>query len=145
VAPCVNNYPDNLGAWLIYGPFSLQGATAAELTFQRWQRTEAGFDSLSWMASIDGEQFWGLWDSGATGGWVSETFDLSDVFTLGDLRGQPQVWVAFRFQSNADTNDLGAFVDDVVVHKRTDGGVQFSRRGTSYETTQGRVPSSKGP
>jgi hypothetical protein len=145
VAPCVNNYPDNLNAWLIYGPFSLQGATAAELTFQRWQRSEAGFDHLSWMASIDGDQFWGLWDSGDSGGWVAETFDLSDVYTLGDLRGQPQVWVAFRFQSNENTNDLGAFVDDVVVRKRTAGGVQCSRRGTSYEITQGRVPSSKGP
>ncbi len=118
VTPCVHNYPDNLSAWLIYGPFDLRGATAAELTFRRWQRSEAGYDYLWWMASVNGTNFSGVGTSGDSGGWVSETFDLSDVYLLGDLRGQPQVWIAFWFQSDADTNDVGAFVDDVVVRKR---------------------------
>ena len=126
VTPCVDNYPNNLNAWLIYGPFSLQGATAAEMTFRRWQRSEEGFDFLSWLASIDGQHFYGVQDSGDTGGWASETFDLSDVYILGDLRGSPQVWIAFQFQSEADTNDVGAFVDEVVVRKRV-GTYQAAR------------------
>jgi len=122
VTPCVNNYPDNLNAWLIYGPFSLADATAAEFTFQRWLRSEDGYDSLSWMASIDGQQFYGQVDSGDTGGWVSQQFDLSDVYTLGNLCGKPQVWIALLFQSDADTNDQGAFVDDPVIRKKVGAG-----------------------
>jgi hypothetical protein len=118
VTPCVNNYPNNLNAWLIYGPFSLAGASAAEVTFQRWQRSEEGFDTLSWLASVDGQHFYGVMDSGDTSGWVSETFDLSDVYTLGDLRGQGQVWIAFVFQSDADINDVGVFLDEVAIRKR---------------------------
>jgi hypothetical protein len=118
VTPCVNNYPNNLNAWLIYGPFSLAGATAAEMTFRRWQRSEEDFDFLHWLASVDGQHFYGVMDSGDTGGWVSETFDLSNVYTLGDLRGRPQVWIAFLFQSDADFSDQGVFLDEVVVRKR---------------------------
>jgi len=124
----VNNYPDDLESWLIYGPFSLAGATAAELTFRRWQQTEEGYDWLSWLASVDGQHFYGDMDSGDTGGWVAETLDLSDVYTLGDLRGQPQVWIAFLFQSDADTGDLGAFVDEVMIRKQT-GAQAVSRPG----------------
>jgi hypothetical protein len=107
VTPCVNNYPNNLNAWLIYGPFSLQGAAAAEVTFWRWQRSEAGYDLLRWMASVDGQNFYGIQDSGDSGGWVAETFDLSNVYTLGDLRGRSQVWVGFQFISDGDANDQG--------------------------------------
>jgi len=118
VTPCVNNYPNNLNAWLIYGPFSLTGATAAEMTFRRWQRSEEDFDFLHWLASVDRQHFYGVMDSGDTGGWVSETFDLSNVYTLGDLRGRPQVWIAFLFQSDTDFSDQGVFLDEVVVRKR---------------------------
>jgi hypothetical protein len=118
VTPCVNNYPHNLKAWLIYGPFSLAGASAAELRFQRWQRSEEGFDTLSWLASVDGLNFFGAMDSGDTGGWRDETLDLGDVYGLGDLRGQEQVWVALLFESDADINDVGVFLDEVVIRKK---------------------------
>ena len=141
VTPCTNNYPPNLNAWLIYGPFSLTGATAAEMTFQRWQRSEDGYDTLTWLASVDGQHFYGVTDSGDTGGWVAETLDLSDIFTLGDLRGQPQVWIAFLFQSDADTNDLGAFVDDVVIRKQT-GTQAASRPDTQFPSRRDLKPAS---
>ena len=95
VRPCVDNYPHNLNAWLVYGPFDLSDATAAELTFQRWQRTEGGYDYFKWMASLDDYSYWGAMSSGDTEGWDAVTFDLSDVHNLGDLRGEPQVWLAF--------------------------------------------------
>jgi hypothetical protein len=123
VTPCVNNYPNNLNAWLIYGPFSLQDASAAEVTFRRWQRSEEGFDLLRWMASVDGDNFYGIQDSGDSGGWVAETFDLSNVYTLGDLRGRSQVWIGFQFLSDGDINDQGAFLDEVVVRKRVGGAL----------------------
>lgn len=121
VVPCTNNYPNNLNAWLMYGPFSLEGAAAAELAFQRWQRTEPDYDYLKWLASTDGQNFSGWQSSGDSGGWTATTFDLSSVPTLGDLRGQAQVWIVFILQSDADINDLGAFVDEVVIRKSAGG------------------------
>ena len=141
VTPCVSSYPNNLNAWLVYGPFSLAGATAAELTFRRWQRSEEDFDFLSWIASVNGTNFYGTRTSGDSGGWVPETFDLSNVYTLGDLRGQPQVWIALLFQSDEDTRDLGAFVDEVVIRKRT-GAQANSRPDTQYPGRHDLKPAS---
>lgn len=121
LTPCVDNYPNNLAAWMVYGPFDLSDATAAEMTFQYWQRTERNADFFSWYASKDGVNFAGFPDSGDTGGWVAHTFDLSRVWTLGDLRGQPQVWVAFVLETDASNTDLGVFLDDVVIRKTTGG------------------------
>jgi hypothetical protein len=106
---------------LVYGPFDLSDATAAEVTFQRWQRTERDYDYFKWMVSVDGERFHGWKSSGDTGGWDAVTFDLSDVYTLGDLRGVPQVWLAVIMQSDDTINDVGVFVDDVLVRKQTSG------------------------
>lgn len=135
VAPCVSKYPNNLNSWLIYGPFGLQGATAAEMTFRRWQQVEDGYDRLSWMASVDGENFYGSMNSADTDGWVTEMLNLSDVYMLGDLRGQSQVWVALLFQSDADTGDLGAFVDDLVIRKQTGAASTGIRSETSRNMT----------
>lgn len=135
VAPCVSSYPNNLNSWLIYGPFGLQGATAAEMTFRRWQQVEDGYDRLSWMASVDGENFYGSMNSADTDGWVTEMLNLSDVYMLGDLRGQSQVWVALLFQSDADTGDLGAFVDDLVIRKQTGAASTGIRSETSRNMT----------
>ncbi len=118
VAPCVNNYPNNLNAQMIFGPFSLVGTAAAEVTFSRWQKSEEGYDYFSWLASVDGTHFSGWSDSGDTGGWVADTFDLSDVYQLGDLRNQPQVWIMFGFTSDALQTDVGVFLDNVVIRKK---------------------------
>lgn len=118
VTPCVNVYPNNLNAWLVYGPFDLSGATAAEVTFRRWQKTEKDYDYFKWLASVDDQLYYGWQSSGNTDGWNSVTFDLSTVPTLGDLRGRSQVWIAFVMQSDGSNGDEGVFVDEVVVRKR---------------------------
>jgi hypothetical protein len=60
--------------------------------------------------------------SGSTGGWVEKVFDLTAVDGLGDLTGESQVWIAFRFQSDGDTSEAeGAYLDDVVLWKTTAG------------------------
>ncbi len=38
--PCGANYPNNADSWMVYGPFSLQGATAAEFSLQQWVNVE---------------------------------------------------------------------------------------------------------
>lgn len=120
-------YPNNSNAWMVYGPFSLVGAQDARLDLQAWVRTEAGFDTLGVFASINGSNFYGQGWSGnwatASGGsgWMNIGFDLKRVFTLGDLRGQPQVWIALRFFSDFSVTNEGVYVDEVVVEKITGG------------------------
>lgn len=117
--PAVSNYPNNMNAWMIYGPFSLADAQSATLSFQLWLEVQSNLDSVSWMASIDDETYYGQKLSQNTNGWVSQTLDLSNVYTLGNLMGQPAVWIAFIFQSNPSVTHKGAFVDNVLITKTT--------------------------
>jgi C1A family cysteine protease len=119
--PESNYYPDNMKSWMAYGPFDLSDATDAELNFYYWLDTESNYDYVSWMASVDGSYFYGGGRSGNSGGWVSMTFDLTGVPTLGNLCGQAQVWIAFAFVSNESNTGDGAFIDDVVLRKTVAG------------------------
>jgi hypothetical protein len=111
------DYPANMDAWMIYGPFSLEDAIDAELNFYYWLDTEYDYDYLWWGASVDGEEFYGYLDTGYNGGWVSGSFDLSRVPTLWNLAGETQVWIAFLFESDEVVSYSGAFIDDVVLRK----------------------------
>jgi hypothetical protein len=112
VTPCTDNYPNNIWSLIVAGPFDLSNATAAELVFDRWQQTEYDQDSFSWLVSIDGSAFSGWQSSGDSGGWQATSFDLTD------LAGQPQVWIAFGFESDASGTGLGVWVDNVVLRKK---------------------------
>ena len=113
------NYPNNMETWMVYGPFSLADATDAELNYYFWLDSESGYDYFGYMASIDEVNFYGTDWSGYSEGWVADTFDLTAVPTLGDLCGQPNVWIAFIFESDVSNpvDYYGAFVDDVVLQK----------------------------
>ena len=124
IAACADDYPPDLDSWLIYGPFDLSNATAAEVTFDYWLKTERDYDHLKWLASTDFKHFYGYKQSGNSDGWVNRTFDLNDVYQLGDLRGEPQVWFAFVFESDSSMSDAGAFVDDVTIRKYVGGSPQ---------------------
>jgi hypothetical protein len=120
---CGSNYPDGAESWMMYGPFSLSGATDAELNYKRWFNTELGFDVLCVLASINGTNFYGWCSSGTTSGaWDDETFDLTNVPTLGNLLGQSNVWIAVTFGSDDSiVNPEGAYVDNLVLRKCTGG------------------------
>jgi len=118
----VQNYPNNLQAWMTYGPFDLSDATAAQFRFRRWQRTELNYDYMNWLASVDGNAFYGWKSSGDTEGWVTDVYDLCAAPPpLGNLCGRPQVWVALLMQSDATTTDLGVWIDEVRVRKMVGG------------------------
>jgi hypothetical protein len=117
---CGSNYPNNAFSWLIYGPFSLTGATDAELLFDYWLKSELNFDDLFVGASINGTNFYGSAVSGDSSGWRSETFDLTAVPTIGNMVGRSSVWIAFVFRSDLSvTYPEGAYVDNIVLRKLT--------------------------
>jgi hypothetical protein len=123
---CGNHYADNVETWMIYGPFSLADASAAEVQLDLWCNTESRADVLFLGASVGGG-FGGMVWSGNSHGWVHDAFDLSDVYQLGNLVGQPEVWVAVVFASNGSTNLAeGAYVDNIIVHKCVGGGCAAS-------------------
>jgi hypothetical protein len=121
-AGCGSNYPDYISSWMYHGPFSLSDATAAQVKFDAWSKTEPQYDRFCIMASTNDDQYYGTCWTGEWSTWRSLTFDLSNVYTLGDLRGKPQVWIAFIFDTDESNNFAeGAYVDNVVVRKCTTG------------------------
>jgi hypothetical protein len=120
-------YPNDMRAWTVYGPFDLSDATAAELLFYHWTDTEATYDYLFVGASINGSNFYGSGYSGnwasSCGGWCSENFDLANVYTLGNLCGQSQVWIAFKFHSDSSITDEGSYLDDITLQKQIGGAL----------------------
>jgi len=115
-----NGYTDNMNAWMVYGPFSLADATSASVSFWYKNLSESGWDFFKWLASVNGVNFYGYQISGDQNSWRSQVFDLASVPTLGDLRGQPQVWIAFIFTSDGSISGptyKGAYVDDVIITK----------------------------
>lgn len=119
---CGSNYPDNADSWMVYGPFSLSGATAADLKFKLWLNTESNYDGVCRTASVNGTNFYGTCTSGNVGSWFDRILDLTSVPTLGSVTGQPNVWIALIFTSDADTNFAeGAYVDEVVLRKCATG------------------------
>jgi len=113
-----SGYPNNMDAWMIYGPFSLAGATNAQVNFWYKNVSEADHDYLQWMASTDGINFYGTQTSGSQSTWTTAAFDLTSVPVLGNLCGQSQVWFALRFVSDGSGSGLpGAYVDEIVIQK----------------------------
>jgi Zn-dependent metalloprotease len=115
---CGANYPNDADSWMVYGPFSLVGATAADVSLKLWQYSEPGYDYTCRLASTNGAQFSGVCAWGNSGGWVGTALDLSAVPNLGNTLGQPNVWIAFYFYSDYSVNYAhGSHVDNIVLRK----------------------------
>jgi hypothetical protein len=120
--PCGSDYPDAVDSFMSFGPFSLANATAANMSGKLWLNSETGWDKLCAYASIDGDNYYGNCFSGNSSGWADWSLDLHNVYVLGDLTGEPQVWVAMRFYSDWSTTMAeGAYVDDIALVKCLDG------------------------
>ena len=118
------NYPDNLQTWMIYGPFDLSDAANANFTFNYWNVSEINYDYLGWYASPDGNNFYGMRVSGNSQGWKPITLNFATVPVVGNLLGDSSVWIAFRFTSDGNTSDRGAFIDQVRVQKEINSGCE---------------------
>ena len=78
---------------------------------------------LCGFASTDENIFAGWCSTGRTGRWVERGLDLSDVPVLGDLTGQPNVWVALQLKREPSASfSEGVFVDNIAVHKCIEEG-----------------------
>jgi hypothetical protein len=128
ILPCGSNYPNNAESWMEFGPFSLEDANEARLDFMYWVYTltdnEEDVDALTWGISTDGMAYYsGDPLTGDSDGWQSFSVDLTNVPTLGDVTGEPQVWIAFVFLSNDDTYNAphGAFIDNIVLRQCASG------------------------
>jgi len=111
-------YLNDMDSRMAYGPFDLSNATDAELLFYHWTQTEYDYDYFWVVASIDGKNWWGAaWtgDWASECGWCQDSLDLTDVYHLGNLAGQPQVWIAFAFESDSSGVYEGTYVDDVTL------------------------------
>ncbi len=118
VLSCGSYYPDDVESWMEYGPFSLETAIDAELNFAFWLNSETDYDFIFFGAAINGVNYYGNLYWGNSSGWVTYSFDLTDVYTLGDLTGQTQVWIAFVFFSDSSiTYQNGVFIDNIVLRK----------------------------
>ena len=115
------NYPNNMNAMMIFGPFDLTGASLAFVRFWYWLDTEINKDWFYYMASMDGVNFRGIGVSGATGvsspAWEQTSLNLGDVSQLGNLTGKSSVWIAFGFASDSTNTRPGVFIDDIELQK----------------------------
>lgn len=132
-SPPSSGYIDDMNAWMAYGPFSLVGASSAEVSFYSWFITELNWDWVGCYASINGANFYGTAWSGNSGGWSSRSLDLTNVPTLGDVTGESAVWIAFIFTSDGSNTYDGAFLDDISI---TSDGVALPNLTAPYASWQ---------
>jgi hypothetical protein len=99
-----------------FGPFSLAGASAGQLSFKLWLLTEPIYDRFCVYAASDGANYHGSCTWGRTSGWQNVSVDLANVFDAGSLLGQPHVWLMLVFTADRELAiPEGAYVDDVVL------------------------------
>lgn len=109
-----DNYPNNALSYMVRDSVNLSGTTNVRLSFDYLVQTEPSFDIMQVAASTDGATYDTLATySGDSDGWQSETLDL------GDYADEEEVWIRFFFSSNGATNDVGAFVDNIVLESLT--------------------------
>ena len=132
---------------MAYGPFSLEDATAASLSFKLWLDVGTDIDDGFYICvSPDGDIFaCRELTYQPPSDWGTVPFPLDDNLTGVDMRGQKQVWIALNFVSDLSVNfPGGAYVDDVVIRKCA-GGICPTAGSSASALAAGRVRRSVGP
>jgi len=105
-------YAHNMDSWMVYGPFDLSDASSASWSFNLWLDS-LDQDFIWFLTSTDGANFGGSGFTGFSNGWFLHTVDLGGE----SLIGEPQVWIAFIFDSDGANSAEGAYIDDVLLEK----------------------------
>jgi hypothetical protein len=108
--PASSNYPPNMNSLMVYGPFSLAGATNADTLFSLWRQIEPAFDRIAFGASHDGTNFTTVqWDG--TANWADLQVNYQAFF------GDGSVWVAWVFQSDGSVQLDGPWIDGISIRR----------------------------
>lgn len=142
--PCGSNYPDRVDSWMAYGPFNLEDATAASLSFRLWLDVGTDMDDGFFICVSPDGDIYACWElSYQPTPWERVPFAL-DNDAVVDMRGQDQVWIALNFVSDLSVNfPGGAYVDDVVIRKCA-GGICPPAGSSASASAAGRVRRSTG-
>lgn len=136
---CTTFYPNNASTWAVYGPFDLTDIRAARVSFYMYGQTPPDdacqsdflFIGESNNGSVfEGDNYCGIW----TGGFEANGYSRLSL----DLRygiGQPNVWIAFNFKSDAQENDIGFSIDEVKIEK-----LQTTFLPSIYQLEQSNIP-----
>jgi hypothetical protein len=127
-------YANSMQAWMWTGPISLVGVTTATLEYQLYLVSEFEHDKLFVGVSLDDTNYYGTSWWGDSGGWMTDSVDLTNVPTLGNVCGQSTVYVAFVFESDLLTAYEGGYVDEVRI---TEGGAPPTTAITSLTPNHG--------
>jgi hypothetical protein len=101
-------YTDSMDTWLVYGPIEGVDLYDVKVTFDYFNRSEAG-DYFHIGYSTDGTHFTGFQTSGLLENWQSSAI-------VWETNQAPQVWIAFGFTSNDDGNvNRGTWVDNIEI------------------------------
>jgi hypothetical protein len=125
---CGEEYPDLMNTFMTAGPVSIPDAniSAGYVQCVLNLNSEIEVDEFFMLVSLDGEDDW---NGFKYSGWYSSrtlTLDLANVPFLGNVLGEPELWVSFGFRSNDSVVDVnGAQVDDVVLAVEVGGVAEF--------------------
>lgn len=113
--PAGGPYSTSYNSWLIAGPFDLSDATEATLTYDFFTHVHLG-DALAVVFSKDKSAFSGFsYGMNSGGKFITDQIDLGNIpITGANYLGEPQLWIAYVFASDASPNTReGAYVDNV--------------------------------
>ena len=103
--PCDSTYDYSTDSWLEFAPWitCLAGAPGAYLDFYGKVYTQTGLDYFYYLVSVDGQDYLGYKISGSLyNTWYNYNQNMRAWAGLGDLTAQPQLALAFVFQSGRD-------------------------------------------
>lgn len=102
-------YVNNLHSIMVYGPFSLVGATNAKVTFNYWLDTEQIFDFLGYGYSCDFGRTWTDTSVSGSNNWKAATLSIKKCIN------KTAVLVRWTFISDNTAGLEGAYVDNVKI------------------------------
>ena len=110
--PQTTNYPNNMAAWMIFGPVDFSNATDIEVIFDLWREIEPSNDYLFVGLSDDGQRFRGFfWDGNSD--WDTKRINFKEY------ADKPSVWIGFAFISNYSVTYAGPWVDNINIRQYT--------------------------
>lgn len=108
-------YPNDVDTWMIYGPFDLSQATAAQFEFYYWTELAPTEDRLFWGVARNRilMLFWGDDEEETSDGWQHAVYDIGQQHP--SYLGEPEVWLGFKFESDEADAAEGVYVDDILL------------------------------